>query len=308
MRWPQMLTAFVFQILVITPGSGGTSGLAAAAGAATSTHAASLAERGRYLATAANCEGCHTAPGGQPFAGGNSIATPFGNIRSPNLTPDNSTGLGLWREDEFVRAMRDGIGRDGQHLYPAFPYPWYRRMTRGDLLAIRAYLRTLPPVRNAVKRRELPFPYERSNMLLWNALFLNSSEIQPVAGKSKAWNRGAYLVEGPGHCGVCHTPKNTLGADATGDEYRGATLPGKQRVPSLRCEGRRGMCRWTAAEIAEYLKTGSNHHKAAAGQMAVVITQSTSQLNDADLLAMAVYLKDLPVPDAEDRGPPYRRR
>jgi mono/diheme cytochrome c family protein len=295
MRWLVILAALVLLSSVTGIETLGLSGCADAAEAGAAGRSAALAERGKYLAVAGNCEGCHTAPGGQPFAGGNSVATPFGAIRSPNLTPDRPTGIGTWTDGDFIRAMRDGIRRGGEHLYPAFPYPWYSRVKRQDLLAIRAYLATLPPVRHAVKRTELPFPYERDKMLVWNALFLSTGPLQPVAEKSSLWNRGAYLVEGLGHCGACHTPKNSLGAGEASEAYRGGTLPDKQRVPGLRSEGRRGLGRWTADDIVQYLKTGQNRHKAASGQMAVVITTSTSNMADTDLKAIAIYLKDMPV-------------
>ncbi len=302
MRWPVIITAVVLLGCAAALGLlGWPRGLAAAETAAPGRSAA-LAERGKYLTVAGNCEGCHTAPGGQPFAGGNSVATPFGAIRSPNLTPDRATGIGAWTDEDFIRAMREGIRRTGEHLYPAFPYPWYSRATRQDLLAIRAYLATLPPVRKAVRRTELPFPYERDKMLLWNALFLSAGSFHPVAGKSSLWNRGAYLVEGLGHCGACHTPKNSLGADEAGETYRGGILPDKQRVPGLRSEGRRGLGRWTADDIVQYLKTGQNRHKAATGQMAVVITTSTSNMTDTDLKAIAIYLKEMPVQNVNAGG------
>lgn len=261
-------------------------------------------ERGKYLAVAGNCESCHTVPGGQPYAGGRAIATPFGAVRSSNLTPDRATGIGSWSSGDFIRAMRDGRRPDGGHLYPAFPYPWFSRMTRTDLLALHVYLRSLPPVRHTVKATELPFPYGRDNMLIWNMFYLESGGFRPVAGKSALWNRGAYLVEGPGHCGACHTPKNVLGADREDEAYRGATLPDKQRAPSLRSDDLRGLKAWTVGDIVQYLKTGQNRFKFAGGEMAVIITVSTSNLKDTDLKAIAVYLKDAPGSATASRASP----
>ena len=169
-------------------------------------------ERGRYLAVLADCAACHTAPGGQPFAGGLALQTPFGKLVAPNITPDRETGIGDWTDDEFVAAMHDGRGRGGTRLYPAMPYPAYTKMTRDDVLAIRSYLATVDPVSNAVVVNQLPFPLNiRFAMVFWNWLNFTPGRYQPDPQKPAAWNRGAYIVEGAGHCGTCHTPK-TLSA------------------------------------------------------------------------------------------------
>ena len=166
-------------------------------------------ERGRYLAIAGDCSSCHTVPGsGQPFAGGRPIETPFGVVVGANITPDPDTGIGAWSDETFVRALREGKGYHGQLLYPAMPYPYYTKLTESDALAIRAYLNTVKPVRNAVVSNKLPFPFDvREGMAAWNALYFKSGEFKPDPTKSAEWNRGAYLVEGLGHCGACHTPK-----------------------------------------------------------------------------------------------------
>src|SRR5271154_2924363 len=175
-------------------------------------------ERGRYLTAAADCGSCHTTPGRAPFAGGRPIETPFGNILAPNITPDQQTGIGAWRDDEFVNAMQKGTGRNGTHLYPAMPYTYYTKITRDDALAIRAYLDTVPAVYNPVNPNQLPFPFDvRASMLVWNKMYFSPGTFQPVAGKGEEWNRGAYLAEGLGHCGLCHTPKNLLGGDMTSE-------------------------------------------------------------------------------------------
>src|SRR5581483_8491943 len=163
-------------------------------------------ERGRYLTIAGDCAGCHTDPaGGQPFAGGRPIETPFGNVVASNITPDRETGIGSWSDDDFVRAVREGVTRNGTHLYPAMPYPYYARVSRDDILAIRAYLATVQPVKNRVGGTTIPFPLNiRFGMVAWNELFYKSGEFQPVPGKSAEWNHGAYLVEGLMHCGACH--------------------------------------------------------------------------------------------------------
>jgi mono/diheme cytochrome c family protein len=249
-------------------------------------------ERGRGLAIAADCVACHTEPGGIRYAGGRAIETPFGVLLSPNLTPDPETGIGVWSDDEFVAAVREGQGR-GHRLYPAMPYPYFTRMPRADVLAIRSYLNTLEPVRHAVNPNQLPFPFNiRTSMIVWNALFFRSGVFTPTAGKSAEWNRGAYLVEGPGHCGACHTEKNFLGGDKTDRPLRGGVLQG-WFSPDLTGDPRVGLGTWSVEDVVAYLQTGHNRHAAATGPMADVITDSTSHLPNDDLRAMAVYLKDL---------------
>lgn len=251
-------------------------------------------ERGRALATAGDCVACHTTPGGTPFAGGRPIETPFGTVVTPNLTPDRATGIGAWSDEEFLRAVQTGIGRDGEHLYPAFPYPYYTLVSREDLLAIRAFLATLEPVHNAVERNQLDFPFDiRLSMTGWNALFFNERRFLPVAGKSEAWNRGAYLVEGLGHCGACHTPKNALGADRTGAQLQGNEIQ-DWFAPALGGDLRTGLGGWSEDEVVEYLHTGRNAKSAATGPMAEVVAYSTANMAEADLRAMAIYLKDQP--------------
>jgi mono/diheme cytochrome c family protein len=251
-------------------------------------------ERGRYLAVAGDCAGCHTLPGsGHDFAGGLPVETPFGNLLAPNITPDAATGIGAWSDDEFVNALTRGTGRNGTHLYPAMPYTYYTRLSRADALAIRAYLKTIPAVHNAVNTNQLPFPFNvRASLSGWDALFFKAGAFTPASDKSAEWNRGAYLVEGLGHCGACHTPKNALGGDK-GDALQGYALQG-WFAPNITNDDRRGLGAWTADDIAEYLKTGHNRFSAASGPMGDVITLSTAQMTDADLHAIATYLKDQP--------------
>ena len=168
-------------------------------------------ERGRYLAVAGDCIGCHTAPGGKPFAGGAALETPFGTLLGPNITPDVATGIGSWSEEDFWRTLHEGIGRNRVRLYPAMPYPAYTKVTREDASAIWAYLRTLEPVRNEVRRNQLEFPFNlrRPATSTWDLINFRPSVFRPDPTKSEAWNRGAYLVEGLGHCGTCHTPKTS---------------------------------------------------------------------------------------------------
>ena len=251
--------------------------------------------RGRYLAILGDCAACHTDPGGKPYAGGEAIETPFGVVASANITPDIETGIGAWSDDDFVSALQRGRGKDGVRLYPAMPYPYFAKISRDDSLAIRAYLDTLEPVHQTVQTDQLPFPFKfRIGMQFWNALFFDGKPFEPIVGKSADWNRGAYLVEGPGHCGACHTPKNILGGDKTDDALHGATLQG-WFASDLTGDKRSGLGGWSSDDIVAYLKNGHNTHAAATGTMAQVIADSTSQMRDDDLKAIATYLKDQPV-------------
>ena len=260
------------------------------------THA--QAERGRYLVAAGDCAACHTADNGQPFAGDRPIPTPFGTIYSSNLTPDGETGIGNWSDEDFLRAMHDGLRPNGDHLYPAFPYPWYTRLTRDDVLAIRAYLETLQPVKQAVRAPKLPWPMSwREAVAGWNLLFFKGGEFQPDMHRSAEWNRGAYLVEGLGHCGACHSPKNVLGGVKRGDAFEGGMGEG-WFATRLRPTHPAGLGDWSLDDIVAYLQTGANAHARAMGPMAEVVENSTAHLSKSDLHAMAVYLKDLPGDDS----------
>jgi mono/diheme cytochrome c family protein len=252
-------------------------------------------QRGRYLTTVGDCAACHTLPGsGQDFAGGRPIETPFGLLLAPNITPDPDTGVGAWTDDEFVNALVKGTGRDGKRLYPAMPYTYYTKLTHDDALAIRAYLNTVPPVRHLVKSNQLPFPFDvRVSLVEWDALFFKPGTFQPDPNKSGEWNRGAYLAEGLNHCGLCHTPKDVLGGDKTRDALRGYALQG-WFAPDITNNSPRGLGDWSVDDIVAYLKTGHNSTNAASGLMAEVIMRSTSHMTDADLKAIATYLKDKP--------------
>ncbi len=252
-------------------------------------------ERGRYLAIAGDCSSCHTVPGsGQPFAGGRPIETPFGVVVGANITPDPDTGIAAWSDETFVRALREGKGHNGQLLYPAMPYPYYTKLTESDALAIRAYLNTVKPVRNAVVSNKLPFPFDvREGMAAWNALYFKSGEFKPDPTKSAEWNRGAYLVQGLGHCGTCHTPKTQLGGDDRARTFQGNALQG-WFAPNITNDTERGLGGWSVADIVAYLKNGHNATTASTGIMGEEITLSSSQMTDGDLTAIATYLKDLP--------------
>lgn len=250
-------------------------------------------ERGRYLALAGDCASCHTAKGGKPFAGGVAVPTPFGTIYGANITPDKETGIGKWSRDDFYNALHSGVDRDGKHLYPAFPYPWFTRMTRSDVEAIKAFLDTVEPVHQRPPPPELPWPLSvRASVAGWNLLFFDEGKPTGDATKSAEWNRGAYLVEGPGHCAACHSAKNVLGGIKNAPGLHGGDAGEHWFAPSLRQGQRAGLGQWSGAEIVEYLKTGSNARGAAGGPMAEVVKKSTSKLTDADLNAIAVYLKD----------------
>jgi mono/diheme cytochrome c family protein len=252
-------------------------------------------ERGRYLTTVADCFACHTGlNAGKPFAGGRPIETPFGIITSSNITPDNETGIGAWSDQQFDDAVRKGERPDGSRLYPAMPFPAYTKMTRDDVLAIRAYLVTVEPVHQPVKANTLPFPFNiRLAMRAWDALYFTEGEFKPDNQQSSAWNRGAYLVQGPGHCTACHTPKSFLGGDKTGDNLRGFNLQG-WFAPDITGGAAQGLGQWSASDITSYLKTGHNRVSAATGPMAEEIVNSTSKYDDDDLNAVATYLKSLP--------------
>jgi len=249
-------------------------------------------ERGRYLVVLADCAACHTAPGGQPYAGGLALETPFGKLVAPNITPDRETGIGAWTDDEFIAAMHDGRGRGGTRLFPAMPYPAYTKMTSDDVVLIRAYLATVKPVHNAVVANQLPFPLNiRANLLFWNFLNFTPGRFAANPQKSAEWNRGAYIVEGAGHCGTCHTPKTLLGGDKTGTPFAGATLQG-WFAPNITTDPHKGIGNWSHDDLAAYLKTGTNDWTLASGPMAEAIVHSTSKMTAEDVAAIASYLKD----------------
>ena len=251
-------------------------------------------KRGQYLAVVGDCASCHTVPGRRSFAGGRPIETPFGNIVAPNITPDRETGIGAWTDDEFDAAVRKGIRKDGSLLYPAMPYNAYTKMTRDEVLAIRAYLNTVDPVRNAVVANTLPFPFNvRAAMRVWNTLYFTEGVYKADPAKSAEWNLGAYLVDGPAHCGACHTPKTLLGGDKRSRYLEGSNVQG-WFAPDITGSKAHGIGNWSVEEITGYLKAGHNQVSAATGPMAEAVSLSTSQMKDADLAAIAVYLKSLP--------------
>ena len=258
-------------------------------------------QRGEYLARAGDCVSCHTATGGAPYAGGLRLDTPFGYMLTPNITPDPDTGIGRWSSADFYRALHDGVNKRNQDMYPTMPYDFYTKVTRADVDAIYAYLRTIKPVRNAVDVNHLDFPFnQRWSMGAWRELYFSDGTFRPDATRTATWNRGAYLVEGLGHCSDCHSPRNLLGGIEKSKDFTGAVIDGWFAL-DLTSDIATGLGSWTVDEIATYLKTGVVRQKTTTlGPMAEVIRNSLSYLTDADLQAMAEYLKSIP-PDSRLR-------
>ena len=253
-------------------------------------------ERGRYLARLGNCMGCHTTRGGPEYAGGRAIDTPFGAVYSPNITADRDTGIGAWSADDFWRALHEGRSRDGRLLAPAFPYPNYTRVARADADALFAYLRTVAPVAQANRPHALQFPFgTQAAMWAWRTLFFRPGVYEPESERSVEWNRGAYLVQGLGHCGACHTPRNALGAARNSQWLAGGMIPVQNwYAPALHSEREAGVASWPVEEVAELLQTGVAPRGSVLGPMAEVVAGSTQYLNDSDARAMAIYLRSLP--------------
>jgi mono/diheme cytochrome c family protein len=261
--------------------------------------------RGAYLARAGDCMACHTVRGGAEYAGGRVLETPFGAVVSPNITQDEATGIGKWSADDFWNALHNGRSRDGRLLYPAFPYPNYTAVTRDDAEALYAYLRTIPPVRRPNEPHRLRFPYDRQAALaVWRALYFRPGVYEAQPRRSAEWNRGAYLVQGLGHCSACHSERNALGA--SGSELSGGLVPVLGwYAPSLTSDAEAGLGSWQVDEIAQLLHTGIAPRATVFGPMAEVVRASLQHLSNADVRAMAVYLKSLP---ASGDGAPRHER
>jgi mono/diheme cytochrome c family protein len=260
-----------------------------------STWSAATIARGQQLAALGDCAVCHTVTNGVVNAGGRPIETPFGTIYATNITPDVETGIGAWSYPAFERAMREGIHRDGRHLYPAFPYTHFAKTSDADLQALHAYLMAQPAMRAETPENKLAFPFNlRPLMAGWNALFHQAKAFEADATKSATWNRGAYLVEGLGHCGMCHSPINALGGTSQSDAFKGGLIPMQNwYAPSLTSNKEAGLGDWTIEEITDYLTKGVSSRGAVYGPMAEVVYNSLQYLNDDDARAMAIYLKSL---------------
>ena len=251
--------------------------------------------RGEYLVRVGNCLSCHTTQGGPAFAGGRAIDTPFGAIHAPNLTPDNATGIGRWSAGEFWRAMHNGRSRDGRLLYPAFPYLSYTHVTRADSDAIYAYLHSLPPVEQKSRPHQLRFPFNTQLALaVWRAIYFRPGPWVDQPGQSPQWNRGAYLVQGLGHCAACHTPRNALGALRADAPFGGGRLAVQNwYAPALNSVREAGVADWPVSDVVALLKAGVSQQAGVSGPMAEVVFRSLQHLNDDDLQAMAEYLRSL---------------
>lgn len=257
--------------------------------------------RGEYLARAGDCVACHTTANGKAFAGGRPMPTPFGALFVPNITPDDETGIGKWNADEFYRMMHTGVSRDGTLLYPAMPFASYTKVTRIDSDAIYAYLMSVTPVKQLNRPHELKFPFNNRDLLLgWRTLYFKEGEFVPDAKQSADWNRGAYLVQGLGHCAMCHTAINALGGSSESKAFEGGMIPNQNwYAPSLTSNREAGLGNWEIKDIADLLQVGVSHRGTTYGPMAEVVYNSLQYLSDEDVSAMAVYLKALPQRDSE---------
>lgn len=268
---------------------------------------ADMVARGKYVATASDCVACHTAPGGAAMAGGLPLATPIGAIIATNITPSKENGIGNYTLEQFDRAVRKGVRADGKNLYPAMPYTAYAQLTDDDIAALYAYfMNEVAPVNTNSPETKLPFPFNiRLSMAAWNLLFLDSGPYKPDPAQSAEWNRGAYLVQGPAHCGTCHTPRNLFMAENTSSEMAGGEV-GPWHAPNITSDANSGIGGWSIEELVAYMRDGHTAKSQAAGPMAEAIDHSLRFLTEEDLQAMAVYLKTVPaVRDAADTQPVY---
>jgi mono/diheme cytochrome c family protein len=261
---------------------------------------ADLISRGAYLAKAADCIACHTAKKSEPFAGGVPFATPFGIVYSTNITPDNAHGIGTFSDQDFISAVREGVSKDGKRLYPAMPYTSYTKLSDDDILAIRAYLKTIAPLAVTPPANTLPFPFnQRWTLMFWNILNFDDGRFKPDATKDAEWNRGAYLATALGHCQECHTPRNVM-EGLSAKNLAGAQL-GNWTAFNITSDPVAGIGSWSEADIAAYLRDGAAPGKAnAAGPMAEVVENSTRFMSDSDLHALARYLKSVQAQKAGD--------
>jgi mono/diheme cytochrome c family protein len=267
---------------------------------------AQVIARGEYLARAGDCIACHTVPGDKLFGGGRAMATPFGTLYSPNISSDKQDGIGAWTADEFYRMLHEGKSRDGSLLYPAMPYTAYTRVTRADSDAIFAYLQSTPPIHQPNRPHELRFPFNQRQLLLgWRTLFFREGEYRPDPTQSVEWNRGAYLVQGLGHCTMCHTEINALGGNTKSKEFQGGLIPMQDwYAPSLTSNKEAGLGDWSIDDIVGLLHAGVSNRGAVYGPMAEVVYDSFQYLTEEDVRAVAVYLKALPAHSGEANAAP----
>jgi len=256
---------------------------------------------GEYLARAGDCVACHTTPNGKAFAGGRPMVTPFGALYVPNITPDDDTGIGKWTGDDFYRMMHTGISKDGTLLYPAMPFASYTKVTRDDSDAIYAYLMSVTPVKLLNRPHELQFPFNNRDLLLgWRTLYFKEGEYKADRAQTAEWNRGAYLVQGLGHCAMCHTAINVLGGSSESKAFEGGMIPNQNwYAPSLTSNREAGLGNWDIKDIVDLLQVGASHRGTTYGPMAEVVYNSLQYLSDEDVKAMAVYLKALPQRESE---------
>jgi len=284
-----------------------TTGLSAATGPAFAGDADMIA-RGKYIATASDCVACHTTAGGEAMAGGLAIETPIGSIMSTNITPSKETGIGKYTLQQFDAALRKGVRADGKHLYPAMPYTAYAQLSDDDVAALYAYfMNGVTPVETRPAETRLPFPFNiRFSMAAWNLLFLDGTPFKPDPAQDAEWNRGAYLVRGPTHCGTCHTPRNLFMAEKTSSEMAGGDV-GFWHAPNITSDANSGVGGWSADELVAYMRDGHTTGKSqAAGPMAEAVDHSLRFLTPEDLQAIAIYLKTIsPVRDPADTQPVF---
>jgi len=264
-----------------------------------------LITRGRYLTDAADCQACHTTEGGKPFAGGRAFKTPFGTLYAPNITPDLETGIGAWSDADLLKALHQGLSRNGDHLYPAFPYTAYTYLADDDVLAIKAYLFSLSAVRNVPPANSLAFPFDqRWLMAIWSVLYNPDHRFQPHLDRSPEWNRGAYLVEALEHCGECHTPRNLLQALDNHQKFAGAVVEGWHAY-NITSDQAAGIGAWSAAELAQYLSTGhASGRGTVSGPMAEAVDLSLKSLTAVDMAAIVTYLQSVPAVTTPDLPAP----
>jgi mono/diheme cytochrome c family protein len=284
--------------MLLLVGAGGT----ATAGADSTTSPATPRDpavvRGEYLVRAGGCISCHTADDADSalLAGGHALDSPFGTFYAPNITPDKDTGIGNWSDADFLNAFWEGVGPGGRYYYPAFPFPAYTGISREDLLAIKAYLFSLEPVRRENRPHELAWYVDtRLAAAAWQLLFFDAGRFRADPGRSADWNRGAYLVRHLGHCGECHTPRNRFGATLAGEDMAGGTGPGGKKVPNITPEPTDGIGKWSRGDLELFLELGMMPDgDFAGGSMTAVIDDNTSQLTPEDRADIAVYLESLP--------------